>query len=175
MNKSVRKLSLTAMGIALFVVLTMCLQVPVFENYYLCLGYIVMAMFCCYFGPLSGTIVGTAGVVIYCLLTGGLNGMPGWAIGNIVIGILVGLSFKLTKNFKYKTFKYIFIVVSIVVSTAIGILVLKSLMEVILYAHPFWVRVIKNSYAFIADVIVLIISLPLCESLKPVITKYIKE
>ena len=34
-----RKLCLTAMGTALFVVFTLCLQVPVFENYYLCLGY----------------------------------------------------------------------------------------------------------------------------------------
>ena len=111
MRKNIQRLSITAMGVALFVVLTMCLQVPVFENYYLCLGYIVMLMFCDYFGSIDGTIVGTIGVVIYCLLTGGLNGMPGWATGNIAIGLLLGLAFRLTKNFKHKTLKYIFIIV----------------------------------------------------------------
>ena len=29
-----KRLCLNAMGVALFVVLTLCLQVPVFENYY---------------------------------------------------------------------------------------------------------------------------------------------
>ena len=91
MNITTRKLCLIAMGIALFVISSLCLQVPVFENYYLCLGYVVMTVFCFYFGPLSGMAVGSLGVVLYCLLTSGLRGMPGWAIGNLVIGLAVGL------------------------------------------------------------------------------------
>ena len=75
-----RKICITAMGIALFVVLALCLQLPVFENYYLCIGYVVMTLFCCYFGPLSGMAVGGLGGVLYCLLTSGLRGMPGWAV-----------------------------------------------------------------------------------------------
>ena len=39
-----KNICLNGMGIALFVVLSMCLRVPVFENYYLCLGYFVMAI-----------------------------------------------------------------------------------------------------------------------------------
>ena len=39
MSANTKKISLLAVGIALFVVLSLCLQVPVFENYYLCLGY----------------------------------------------------------------------------------------------------------------------------------------
>ena len=42
-NMTIKKICMNAMGIAMFVALTLCLQVPVFENYYLCLGYIVMA------------------------------------------------------------------------------------------------------------------------------------
>ena len=61
-----KKLTLLAMGIALFVALSMCLQVPVFENYYLCLGYVVMAVYCYSFGSFSGTIVGFFGVLLYC-------------------------------------------------------------------------------------------------------------
>ncbi len=33
MNGSVKKLALLAVGVALFVVLSLCLQVPVFENF----------------------------------------------------------------------------------------------------------------------------------------------
>ena len=88
----------TAIGIALFTVLTLCLQIPVFQNYYLCLGYIAMAVFCCSLGTLSGTAVGVFGVVIYCLLTSGLRGMPGWALGNAAIGLGLGCAFSLCKR-----------------------------------------------------------------------------
>ena len=46
MKKDLRKTVLTGIGIALFTVLTLCLQVPVFQNYYLCLGYVAMAAYC---------------------------------------------------------------------------------------------------------------------------------
>ena len=86
MKSTTQKITLLAVGIALFVALSMCLQVPVFENYYLCLGYVVMAVYCYSFGTVSGTAAGTLGVVLYCLVINGLRGMPGWALGNIVIG-----------------------------------------------------------------------------------------
>ena len=38
------EMCVTAMGIAMFVVLSYCIQVPVFENYYLCLLYFVTIM-----------------------------------------------------------------------------------------------------------------------------------
>ena len=63
MSKQIKRISLLAVGIAMFVVMSLCLQVPVFENYYLCLGYVVMAVYCCSFGTLSGTVVGFFGVV----------------------------------------------------------------------------------------------------------------
>ena len=77
MSANTKKISLLAVGIALFVVLSLCLQVPVFENYYLCLGYVVMAVYSYSFGTLSGTVVGFAGVILYCLVISGLRGMPG--------------------------------------------------------------------------------------------------
>ena len=62
MSASTKKISLLAVGIALFVVLSLCLQVPVYENYYLCLGYVVMAVYSYSFGTFSGIVVGFAGV-----------------------------------------------------------------------------------------------------------------
>ena len=159
------------MGAALFVVLSLCLQVPVFENYYLCLGYIVMGVFCYYFGPVSGITVGTLGVCLYCLLISGLRGLPGWAIGNIVIGLLVGLACKLTINIKSKLIRQIILITTVIIATTIGILGLKSIVECLLYAQPFVLRVAKNMTAFIADIVVLGISFPIALSIEPVMNK----
>lgn len=90
MGKETRNICVTAMGVALFVVLSMCLRVPIFENYYVCLGYVVMVVYLYNVGTLSGTIVGCLGTFIYCILISGLRGMPGWVLGNLVIGIMLG-------------------------------------------------------------------------------------
>ena len=119
MNRNLKVMIATALGIALFVVLALCLQVPVFENYYLCLGYVAMAVYCCSFGPLAGTVVGFFGVILYCVVIDGMRGMPGWALGNLVIGIALGFAF----------------------------------------------RAAKNTSAFIADAVMLVLSLPVCAAL----------
>ena len=160
MNGKTLKLCVTAMGIALFVALSVCLKVPVFENYYLCLGYLVMEVYCYSFGALYGTAVGTLGVVLYCLVISGLRGMPGWALGNVVIGIVLGLTFGKTRNMSRHVAARVIEIAAIVLSAAAGILGVKSLTESVLYLQPFLVRAAKNSYAFIADAVVLIIGLP---------------
>ena len=169
MNRSTKKICIVAMGIALFVVLSLCLQVPVFENYYLCLGYVVMTVFCYYMGPVSGMAVGGLGVVVYCLLTSGLRGMPGWAIGNLVIGFVVGLTCRMTVGIKNQWLRHLIIGFSILASVAIAMLGIKSLIEAVIYTQPIILRIIKNAYAFVADVVVMIISLPICVSLKKII------
>ena len=164
-----------AMGVALFVVFSLCLQVPVFENYYLCLGYVVVAVYCYSFGALKGALVGFLGVIVYCLLTSGLRGMPGWSLGNIVIGLSVGLTCRLTRKHKNTIVRYIIIAISIVLSVAVAMLGVKSIVECLLYSQPFFVRTLNNIYAFIADVFVLIISLPVCSKLHPIIKKFFPE
>ena len=161
-----KKICYTAMGIALYVVFALCLQVPVFENYYLCLGYVAMMVYCYYFGPASGAAVGFFGVILYCVLTNGLRGMPGWAAGNLVIGLAVGLACTMTKKLENQMMRNLIIAAAIVPATAAGILGIKSVVEVILYAQPMLVRVAKNVYAFVADVVVLMAGLPVCVCLK---------
>ena len=165
MNITTQRITVMAVGIALFVALSLCLQVPVFENYYLCLGYVVMAVYCYSFGTISGTVAGTLGVVLYCLVINGLRGMPGWALGNIVLGIILGTAFHITKKMNNLLLRSALNTAAIVIGTALGILVVKSLTESILYAQPFVVRAGKNIYAFIADIVVLVISLPICMAL----------
>ncbi len=175
MSSNTKKISLLAVGTAMFVVLSLCLQVPVFENYYLCLGYAVMAVYCYSFGTLSGTVVGFLGVVLYCVVINGMRGMPGWSLGNIVIGIALGLTFKVTRTVKSKVLRAVIHCIVIVAATALGILVVKSEAECLLYSQPFLVRAAKNMSAFIADAVMLIISLPLCEALDKTAKKMFPE
>ena len=95
--------------------------------------------------------------------------MPGWAVGNLVIGIIVGLTFKLTKRMQKTWLQAVINFLAIAISTAIGILILKSLTECILYGQPMLVRMGKNVFGFVADIFVLEFSLPICMSLdKPI-------
>lgn len=175
MNASLKKLTATAIGIALFVVLALCVQVPVFQNYYLCLGYVAMAVYCFSFGVFSGTAVGALGVVLYCLLTSGLRGMPGWALGNVVIGIGLGLTFRATRDMQKKGVQYALWVGSVILFTAVGILGVKSLIDSLIKSQPFLVRAGMNLYAFVADAAVLILSLPLCPLLDKTAQKLINN
>ena len=171
MKFTVGKLVATAIGIALFVSLSVCLQVPVFENYYLCLGYVAMAVYCYSFGVFSGTVVGVVGVVLYCLLINGLRGMPGWALGNLIIGLALGLTFRRTKKMKNNALRSGINIVVIILSVTAGILGVKSLTECLLYSQPFMIRVGKNIYAWAADLFMLIVSLPICMILDKTVHK----
>lgn len=172
MSVSIKRLCALGLGIALYVVLALCLQVPVFENYYLCLGYAAMAVYCYSFGPLSGAAVGALGVVLYCLLTNGLRGMPGWAVGNLVIGLILGLTFRFTRRIPSTALRWALDAFSVIAATALGILLIKSFKEQILYAQPMLVRAAKNLYAFVADVVMLLVSLPLCVQLDKALHKH---
>lgn len=172
---NVKKICVTAMGVALYVVLALCLQVPVFENYYLCLGYIAMAVYCCHFGVGSGMTVGAMGVVLYCLLTNGLRGMPGWAAGNLVIGLALGLACRKTAAMKNKSLRNGVLLTVVLLATAAGILGVKSFVEYVLYAQPMVVRMAKNIYAFVADVIVLWVGILVSPALTPALRKLFPE
>ena len=173
MKWSVRFVCLTGLGIALFAALTLCLQVPVFENYYLCLGYVAMAVYCYCMGTVSGTTVGALGVVVYCLITSGLRGMPGWAIGNIFIGVALGLMFRFIRDRKLNVLIVVIYAAVVIIASAVGILGVKSVVEWILYSQPFLVRAAKNVYGFAADAFVLLFGLPFCRLLYPRVKKYI--
>lgn len=171
--KKTKFICMNAMGIALFVALSLCLQVPIFENYYLCLGYFVMTAFLYIMGPVSGTLVGTLGVILYCVITGGLRGMPGWVLGNLIIGVILGLTFKAIKKVKKPLIQIIIAYAVTLFSVALGILVVKSGVESFLYSLPFLVRAATNIYAFVADAIMIIVSIPVIIAIEPKINDII--
>lgn len=148
-----------ALGVSLFVALTLVIQVPIFENYYICLGYLVMLVYMYEFGTVADTAVGVLGVTAYCILTSGLRGLPGWALGNFIIGILQGKVLDLTREKRNGTF-YGINIISIAMVTFLGIMLAKSALESILYAQTLMVRAAKNVYGFVADAIVMLLGLP---------------
>ncbi len=158
-----RDITFLAVGIALFVALSMCLRVPVFENYYLCLGYIVMTVYIWCFKWYEGAVIGFFGVILYCIIGGlGFNGMPGWSVGNIAIGLIVGYALKYIKKLKNKTLQVVLTAIVAIVSTFIGIELIKSVIDSFVVGQPFIVRFGKNMTSFIADAFVIVISLPIC-------------
>ena len=60
-------------------------------------------------------------------------------------------------------------------STAVGILGIKSVVEVMLYAQPMLLRISNNLYAFVADAAVMVLSLPICEAIKAVMYRRFPE
>ena len=140
-----KDITFLALGIALFVALSMCLRVPVFDNYYLCLGYIVMTVYIWCFNWYEGAVIGFFGVILYCVIGGlGFNGMPGWAVGNIVIGLITGVSLKYIQRIENKTLQVVLTAVVAVIATFAGIEVIKSLIDSVVVGQPFFVRVAKN-------------------------------
>lgn len=162
-----RDITFPAAGIALFVVLSMCLRVPVFENYYLCLGYVVMTVYMWCFKWYEGAVVGFLGVILYCLIGElGFNGMPGWSVGNIVIGTIVGLSMRYIKKIRSKVLQVAVTAIVAVIATFIGIMLVKSVIDSFIVSQPVVIRMGKNLTSFIADAFVIVVSLPVCAVLE---------
>ena len=158
-----KDITFVGVGIALFVALSMCLRVPVFENYYLCLGYIVMTVYIWCFKWYEGAIIGFVGVILYCIVGDlGFNGMPGWALGNVAIGLILGMALKPIQKLQSKTLQVILTAVVAVIATFVGIEIIKSLIDSFIVSQPFSVRFAKNITSFIADIFVIVISLPVC-------------
>ena len=158
-----KDIAFLAVGVALFVALSMCLRVPVFENYYLCLGYIVMTVYIWCFKWYEGAIIGFLGVVLYCIIGGlGFNGMPGWSVGNIAIGLIMGISLKHIKKVKSELLQVILTAIVAILAAFIGILLIKSLIDSFVVSQPFLIRFGKNMTSFIADAFVIVVSLPIC-------------
>lgn len=151
-----KRICVTALGIALYVVVSMTIKIPMIAHISLDLGYIVLAVYCYHFGPVSGAIVGGAGCVLISLLTSGWF-PPGWLLGNIAIGGLCGSQYK--KNGSFNN------IVVTVLSIATGIWVIKTAVECTLYGIPVSVKLVSNGVAAITDAVVMCIGVLIAQKL----------
>lgn len=159
----VKDITFSAAGIALFAALSMCLRVPVFENYYLCLGYIVMTVYMWCFRWYEGALVGFFGVILYCMLGSlGFNGMPGWAVGNIAVGLIFGTAVKRIRKIRNRPARVLLTVAAAAAASFVGIGLIKSLIDSFVVSQPFTLRVFKNFPSFCSDAFVIAASIPVC-------------
>lgn len=85
----------------------------------------------------------------------------------LTVGLILGLTFRWTKNLKSVLLRYAIWAAAAVISSAAAMLLVKSGVECLLYAQPMAVRMAKNFYAFAADAFMLVVTLPLAPRLEP--------
>lgn len=155
-NKSLvtKKICFLAMGIALYVVLSTTVNIPLIGHIRVDAGYLVFGAFISYFG-ITGTVVGVVGCLFESLLFSGW--IPaGWMVGQMVIGLICGICYKsIQRKEKNARLKRVYYVIVTVIAVLIGIVIIKTFIECVLYQIPFPVKVVKNLIAAITDTIMM--------------------
>ena len=152
---------ITTIGIltALSVVLFSLIRIPLFGNIKLDLSYIVLtvAIVKC---KMSGAIfVGGVGALIESMLYG-VNGLSfSWIIANIIIAIIGKIFYELSIK---QNKKFIFIL-GIFIGCLIGLLIVKTLIECLLFEIPLLLKMSTNAVAFISDFICMLIGVIVIE------------
>ena len=155
--KRTRLIAYLGVGIATYVVLSAFVIIPIVNRIKLDLGYIIFGTYLNIFGPIA-TIVGVLGCIIGNLLKGG--SLPiAWAVGQLFIGLSLGYLLVVTKKLYLK-------IIYAIIMCFIGIVVIKTAIEVALYQLPLYAKILSNSAAFVADVIPLIIVIILSLKIK---------
>lgn len=156
--KNVKDLCIVAVLIALGVVLSAFLQIPIYSNIKIDLSYIVIIVIC----YMYGAVVGGLGAMTIAMLESSLFTSLGfsisWTVANLFVGLVCGLTFSLTRHRNIKeVYKHIVNAVAIVLSVAVAMLFIKTGIECVLYEIPFEIKIAKNAVAFGLDVTVCLI------------------
>ena len=151
------KIALLSIGIALYTVLSAFVIIPIVNQIKLDLGYIVFGLYLNTFGMIA-TIVGVLGCILGNMLKGGSIPIA-WAIGQAFIGLSLGYLLPKTEKLYLK-------IIYCLISAFIGIGVIKTIIEVLIYQWPIWLKFTSNFAAYVADVIPLIIGVILNKKIK---------
>ena len=160
-----KTIALTALGIALYIVMSLTLKIPLVGHISVDLGYIALAVYCYHFGYIIGAIVGSCGCALMSTLVYGMF-PPGWFVGNIIIGTICGLFYY--RNGRKRLLKNILITV---VTVFVGVALTKTIMECMIFDIPFAVKFPKNCVAFVCDAVAMSIGAAIAP--KVPISKYI--
>lgn len=158
----VKDICITALGIALYVCVSMLLKIPVINHISLDLGYIILAVYCYRYGPITGAIVGFSGAFLVSLIATGWLGIE-WPTGNLFIGAVCGYVYNTTKGKKYQAGINM---ITTIIAVFIGISLIKTILACAIYDMPFIVKFISNSVAFAMDAIVMCIGLIMAMEIK---------
>lgn len=146
-----KKVCYLAVLTAMYVVLSAFLRFNLIGNIQVDLGYIAFTVALCMFG-VYGAIVGVVGCALESLLFSAYGFSIGWAVANVIIGVVCGFVFSKTEKTHWR-------IVAIIVSVAVGMIVAKTAIECYLYSIPIAVKIPKSIVAFVTDAIVMILGL----------------
>lgn len=139
-----RKITYMGLGIALYVVLSYTIKIPLINRIRTDPGYLVFGLFLCLFGT-PGTLVGVLGCIISNLLYSGTFPL-GWALGQIFIGLFCGYVFRRTDKTWLK-------LIWGALAVLIGIGGIKTVVESVLFKLPLGVKLIRGLVAAFADAV----------------------
>ena len=155
-----KKITTLAIFTALYCTLSAMMKIPFIGAISLDLGYIILAVACCFFGP-WGAVVGALGCGIESILFSPYGFSIGWFVANAIIGFGCGMVFIRTKSMLKR-------IIAIILFVAIGILGAKTLIECYLYSIPFAVKIVKSLVAFGVDSITMVVGLFVADKLSKV-------
>lgn len=157
MNKTTKYVCLVALGTALYVVLSFFIKIPLIGHIGLDLGYIAIAVYAYHFGCVPAMLTGALGCTLVSVLLYGWF-PPGWFLGNVIIGAACGYAYK------YRNLSLSICVTA--ASVFVGIVVVKTVVECLMFGIPVAIKVPKNAVAAVADFIVMCIGLLIAPRIK---------
>lgn len=156
MNRNIKMICCLGVGIALYVALSATVKIPLISHIQTDLGYIVFGAFCVWLGW-KGLIVGAVGCMLESLIFSGWFPV-GWIAGQILIGLICGISYRALKD-KSNWIKYVVSGLITVAAVFIGVAIIKTVIECAMFAIPFEAKMAKNSIAFVADTVPMILGM----------------
>ena len=138
------------LGIAIYVVLSFTVKIPLLAHIRTEPGYIAFGIFLCLFGY-PATSVGVLGCIIANLLYSGTFPV-GWALGQLFIGLFCSFCFSKVSN----------VWIRCAIGTAavfIGIAGIKTVVESLLFDLPIAAKVVRGLVASAADAVPFVIGI----------------
>ena len=145
-----------AVLISLGVVLSAFVQIRVFSDIKIALSYIVIVVICYLYGGIVGGLSAGGIAALESLLFASYGFSPSWMCANIAVGLITGLVLK-HNPIKNKVIKHSVNIIAIALSVALGMLLIKTVIECNLYSIPFEVKIVKNAVAFGTDLTCMIL------------------
>ena len=143
-SSKTRTLTYMGLGVALYVVLSFTVKIPLLARIRTEPGYIAFGVFLCLFGY-PATSVGVLGCIIANLLYSGTFPI-GWALGQLFIGLFCSFLFPKLKSIWAK-------LAAGTVAVFIGIALIKTVTESLLFDLPFAAKLVRGLVAAAADVL----------------------
>lgn len=144
-------------GIALYVVLSMLLNIPIVGHVRFDAGYVCYAVYLDLFGW-WGILVGVLGCFLKGYISDGWIPFT-WMIGQTIVGLSCSAVFAKTNKVSLK-------VAAIVISVIVGIGFVSSLLSALMFGQPIALKIGRGMITAVADIIPMVVGLFISSKLK---------